>query len=246
MHYLKVAIMRNCRTAAYNSLTKALKKNRRRNIIWFTPPYHANVTTNIGRTFLSLLDKHFPKSHRLHSILNRKTVKLSYSCSKNMKAIIQNHNAKITNASATEKDRPCNCRKKDSCPVNGECCTKTVVYHATTNVNGNEAHYIGSTEGEFKTRFNGHTQSFKSEAKKTSTTLAQFVWDNNLNPKPSITWSILKKVQKLRAGSKICSVCSTEKLLILKHLKDPGYLNKRNELAKKCPHRAKHMLWDLV
>ena len=36
-------------------------KNRPRNIIWFNPPYSMNVRTNIGREFLNLFGKHFPK-----------------------------------------------------------------------------------------------------------------------------------------------------------------------------------------
>ena len=39
-------------------------KNRKRNIIWFNPPYSNNISTNIGKIFLTILDKHFPKSHR--------------------------------------------------------------------------------------------------------------------------------------------------------------------------------------
>ena len=37
------------------------KKQRKRKIIWFNPPYSVNVKTNIGKIFLSLLKKHFEK-----------------------------------------------------------------------------------------------------------------------------------------------------------------------------------------
>ena len=37
------------------------KKVRQRKIIWFNPPYSMNVETNIGKTFLKLIDKHFQK-----------------------------------------------------------------------------------------------------------------------------------------------------------------------------------------
>ena len=40
------------------------RKNRQRNVIWFNPPYSMNVQTNIGREFLNLVSKHFPKNHR--------------------------------------------------------------------------------------------------------------------------------------------------------------------------------------
>ena len=56
------------------------KHNRSQNIIWFNPPYSQNVITNVAKRFLNLLDHHFPKSNKLHKILNRITVKVSYSC----------------------------------------------------------------------------------------------------------------------------------------------------------------------
>ena len=42
------------------------KKVRQRKIIWFNPPYSVNVETNIGKTFLKLIDKHFPKTQELY------------------------------------------------------------------------------------------------------------------------------------------------------------------------------------
>ena len=35
-------------------------KKRRRNIIWYNPPYSANVKTNVGRIFRDLISTHFP------------------------------------------------------------------------------------------------------------------------------------------------------------------------------------------
>ena len=40
------------------------KKNRKRNIIWFNPPFIQNVKTNIGKKFMALLGKHFPLYHK--------------------------------------------------------------------------------------------------------------------------------------------------------------------------------------
>ena len=42
------------------SSEKRKRKNRRRNITWFNPPYSQNVSTNIGRRFRNLISKHFP------------------------------------------------------------------------------------------------------------------------------------------------------------------------------------------
>ena len=37
----------------------------KRKIIWFNPPFSKNVSTKIGKSFLSLLDMHFPKKPHL-------------------------------------------------------------------------------------------------------------------------------------------------------------------------------------
>ena len=70
-------------------------RTRSRNIIWFNPPYSTNVRTNVGRNFLSLVDKHFPSSNPLHKIFNRNSVKVSYSCMNNCKSVISKHNIGI-------------------------------------------------------------------------------------------------------------------------------------------------------
>ena len=61
--------------------------SRRRNIIWFNPPFSKNVKTNIGRAFISLIHRCFPTGHKLRKIFNRNTIKLSYSCMPNVKQI---------------------------------------------------------------------------------------------------------------------------------------------------------------
>ena len=37
-----------------------------RNIIWYNPPFSKGVKTNIGRTFLKLISRHFPRHHSKH------------------------------------------------------------------------------------------------------------------------------------------------------------------------------------
>ena len=75
-------------------LKKKKKKNRKRKVIWFNPPFSKNLKTNIGKEFLKLIDKNFPKDNPLSKIINRKTVKISYSCTPNMYNLIQAHNKK--------------------------------------------------------------------------------------------------------------------------------------------------------
>ena len=76
--------------------TKKKTKNRSRNIIWFNPLFNKIVPTNVATMFPWLINGHFPKSHRLHKIFNRKAVKVSYSCMQNMSKIYKGHNRKST------------------------------------------------------------------------------------------------------------------------------------------------------
>ena len=92
-------------------------RNRSRNIIWFNPPFSQNVKTNIGKLFLKLVKKHFPKHHRLHKIFNPNTVKLSCSCMSNMSNFIKQHNSNILSSPTKTEERSCNCRNKDNCPL---------------------------------------------------------------------------------------------------------------------------------
>ena len=91
------------------------RKNRQRNVIWFNPPYSMNVQTNIGREFLKLVIKHFPKNHRYSKIFNKNNIKVNYSCTDNLQTIItEKHNRKILETSKTPStENNCNCRKKN-------------------------------------------------------------------------------------------------------------------------------------
>ena len=71
------------------------KRQRRRKITWFNPPFSCNIATNIGREFLRIFSKNFPLKHRYHKIFNRNTVKILYSCLPSMSSIIKSHNNKV-------------------------------------------------------------------------------------------------------------------------------------------------------
>ena len=73
----------------------------KRNIIWFNLSFVKTVSTKIGHYFLNLLDKHFPKNHKFHSIFNKNNVKDSYSCTKIIKSIITDHNKTTLDKSET-------------------------------------------------------------------------------------------------------------------------------------------------
>ena len=54
--------------------SRSRNKNRSRNIIWYNPPFSKNAKTNVVKTFLKLLNKHFGKTHKYHKIFNRNNV----------------------------------------------------------------------------------------------------------------------------------------------------------------------------
>ena len=67
------------------SPTIPTRRHRRKNITWFNQSFSVNVKTNVGKLFLTLLQKHFPGHHKYHKSFNKNNVKISYSCIPNMK-----------------------------------------------------------------------------------------------------------------------------------------------------------------
>ena len=105
-----------------------MKRNRKRQIIWFNLPFNLKTKTKIGKLFLNLLDKHFPPHNKLHKLFNRTTVKISYSCMPNMNSYTYMHNHKVLNNKPNETGiNNCNCRNKDTCPLPKSCQTKCLV-----------------------------------------------------------------------------------------------------------------------
>ncbi len=107
--------------------SQVTKRQRKRNIIWYNPPYDLNVKANIGKEFLKIITNCFPPTKKLHKIFNRNTVKLSYSCMPNMKAVIEGNNKKLLKTNKND-ERKCNCSKNTICPLNGECLANGIVY----------------------------------------------------------------------------------------------------------------------
>ena len=237
----------------YEPTAPARRKNRQRNdILWYNSPFSKNVSTNIGRKFLGLIDKHFAKDNKLRKIFNRNTIKISYSCMNNTKQIIDNHNKRIlkssehndTPTSKTKDNKTCNCRQKDACPLDGNCLQPSVIYQATVTSKDNPTPetYIGLTENEFKTRYRNHIASFRHTRSRNSTELSKHIWnlkDNSIDY--SISWRILSSTKAYNSASKRCNLCLKEKLLIICR-PDISTLNKRNELVSSCRHRNKALL----
>jgi hypothetical protein len=219
-------------------------RRRVRNVIWFNPPFSTNVKTNIASRFLKLIDKHFPKTHKLAKVFNRNNVKVSYSCLPNIASSIQAHNKKILSDKQPVAAAKCNCRNKDACPLGGKCLERSIVYcgNVVSSDQDDGANYIGVTENTFKDRNYKHRNSFKYENKINSTELSKHVWELKRKgiANPVINWSIIDHANSYVNGSKKCNLCLTEKYHII--MSPLNLLNKRSELVSKCRHENKHYL----
>ena len=138
-----------------NRNKKTKQKNSKRNIVCFNPPYSKIVVKKVGHYFLKLLNKHFARHQKQHKIFNRNTVKVSYSCTKNIKSIIINcHNKKVLHQNRPcLNEQKCSCIRKELCPLNGNCQAENVVYEATITCNERtygENIYIGIAKTTFK------------------------------------------------------------------------------------------------
>ena len=97
------------------------RRNSNRKIIQFNPPYSGNVKTNIGRIFLRLIDKHFPRHHKYCKLFNRNNTKISCSCMSNIESVIRNHNTNLLKDLTPYDIEECSCRRKPECPLDKNC-----------------------------------------------------------------------------------------------------------------------------
>jgi hypothetical protein len=220
-----------------NDSKKGKRKQRRRNVLFFHPPYCASVTTKVGKSFLRLVDKHFPPNHQLSAICNRNTLKVSYSVLPNVKAHLQRHNSKVLSPTTDERPmRLCNCKKR-ACPVDQQCLTKGVVYKATVTTCDAVKEYIGSSCDEFKSRYRNHISSFNRPSQRRATALAGYIHDlKDAGTTYDIKWEFLyKHGVNTRSVGRCCGVCNLERLSIALADKRRS-LNKRSDMTSKCQH----------
>ena len=217
--------------------------NRRRNVIWFNPPFSLSVESDIARKTLQLIDQHFPKHHRYNILFNRKNVKVSYSCTDNMHRIISKHNSKLLSPQPVTEEKSCNCSRNTTCPLQGNCLTRCVIYKATVTAEDSPTKcYFGLTEGTFKARYTQHQHSFRNENRKTATALSAYIWTlKEKNITHHVSWKIARRASTYRCGTRRCDLCLTEKLIIA--TADPkSTLNAKAEIISTCRHRAKYRL----
>ena len=129
----------------------------------------------------------------------------------NVKNIISKHNTRIIRKSQPQviNTTNCNCRNKETCPLQNKCMSKDVVYKATISAcNTNDTkRYMGMTSHTFKERFRNHMKSFNHKKNSNETELSKYVWhlkENNTDF--TIKWSIIKNSISYTGGSKRCNL----------------------------------------
>ena len=134
-----------------------------------------------------------------------------------MSSFISSHNKKSLN-SRTGNIKPCSWRKKDECPLNGQCLAQDIVYKciASTSINPDKT-CLGTAEGNFKTRYNNHTKSFRNKWYPKETTLSKYIWEikKAYNEMPTLKWSLVKSVPLNSNTSKKCLLCLPGKFEIV-------------------------------
>ena len=133
------------------------------------------------------MDECFPKNHPLNEILNKNTLKSSYSCMPNIQNIISSHNKLVLTKAAQQHtahaESECNCHQKKE---------------------------------TFKTRYLNHTSSFRNEKRKRATELSKHIWSlKQSNTRHSIRWKIIKKCQPYSNRTKRCNLSLYEKIVFI-------------------------------
>ena len=221
-------------------------------LIYKVLPYNKSVLTNIGKVFLGLLERHFPPGHKYHSIFNKQTVKISYSCCPSVQSAISAHNRKLlrnsisstTSPPASQPPQLCNCKSAEVCPMSGSCLKSAIIYKATVSSEVESKFYIRATEQTFKKRYPKHKDALQKKESKESTSLSTYVWNlRDLNQEPTIKWEVIRQCMPYTCGSRRCDICLSEKLCILES--DENCINKNTELMQKCRHSNKFKLKNI-
>ena len=164
---------------------------------------------------------------------------------RNIGLIIGSQNKSILHLKA--KEYGCNCRNKESCPLQNQCLTPKVIYEATVVNNSDNKKWVcfGASHATFKDRYCNHTWDFNHECYSKCTELLKYIWQlKRILKIPSIEWKIVRKVFS-DVKNNYCLLCLKEKYFINYYPHEEILLNKRSELISKCRHENKNMLANI-
>ena len=224
------------------------RRRRRRDILWFNPPFCKSVKSNIGRQFLQLLDRCFPRGHPLHKVLNRHTVQLSYRTMPNLGKIVAGHNTKVASPTTNLGEKNCNCRGRNAiCVMEGSrCMDREVVYQAEVAAPTKATmKYVGVCAPDWKSRYRNHKTDFKYTEKRKHTKLAGYIWslkdEGILHDDINIKWRILAHRPSFKASNNTCRLCLHEKYILM-HKPEEATINARDEFFSGCLHKHSLLL----
>ena len=225
-------------------------RKRRRRIIWFNPPWAKNVEGNVAKWFNAIVARHFKKNTLFGRLFNKNNLRVSYSCTRNVQAIISASNRRVLNSGQQQEQQQqkrCNCRRGVVCPAGGNCLAEGVVYEAKVSAeNVPDRTYIGCSATSLKLRINNHRCDFRNAGRRNSTTLSAHVWSlKEAGKDPDVSFRILRKAKPYSPVSRKCTLCTMEKLFIAKG-DERVMLNKKSEIGNKCRHRNRHLLGALI
>ena len=164
------------------------------------------------------MKKHFPHHHKFRKLFDKNTVKISYSCTRNIKTTTNSHNAKALFTKKSTEQRTYNCLNEVICPIEQKCLTSNIVYKAKVtwiSQNYQEKVYFGSCETTSKKRVSNHKKSFNLNEYKNKTELSNEMWRiKNSCHYLKVKWEIVKRCVPYNPQTKRCLLCSNEKLEI--------------------------------
>ena len=204
------------------------------------------METNVGKIFLRLVKRHFPKENPLHKIFNKNTLKVSGSSMGNAASVLLAQNRNILYPKKSELG--CNCRSNTDCLRDNKCLTPKIVYQANVrnDTNDEKKFCLGVSETPFEERFRNHKKEFTHKKYGISTELSKCIWQlKDVNIAPIVTWKIVAKVF---SDTKInfCKLYLTEKVFMINALNDSQLLNKKSELINTCRCQSKLLLKCLI
>ena len=191
-----------------------------------------------------LLQKTFIVLMAVYSTKWRSPTAVISCCMPNMKQTVAKHNLKVSRAQQRTPPPPCNCiGGLDTCPVEGKCQTKSVVYQATVvrqDTNTSDT-YTGLTSRRYKDRLYEHRSDINNEDRE-GTGLSELVWKlKNAHTPHNISWKIISKCAPFNPTSRSCPLCLREKFFIMFE-PEGATLNHRSEFYSTCRHRLKPLL----
>ena len=152
----------------------------------------------MGKYFVNLLDKHFPKNQPLYNIFNRNSVKVSYSCTKYMKTTVNHHNENTFGMKPSVSTPTSNFYwNKEAYSSNGQPQIGEVFYEgilSSNQPNCKGKKYFEIWETSFKGRLYNHNSSFRNKFYKIETELSKELWQMKMKSYTTeIIWKIIMK-----------------------------------------------------